>query len=240
MEVHHPHHPSHKKKWTEYLLEFLMLFLAVFLGFVAENIREHRVEAMREREYISSLARDIKNDMKQIDSLIIEYTAKRLGCDTLMTELTGKEILSDSYTAFKRWGTVAGFSEFVPNDGTIEQLKSSGALRLVKKKEVVDKMIDYYKITQLIRIHQSVMNSFFLQQTNQHDLFNVPRLVSSKGEFPVPLLSTDEKGISRFYMYIMQWKGFLRILHTEYFVLAQAKAKDLLQAISKEYHVEND
>jgi hypothetical protein len=44
MEVHHPHHPTHKKKWTEYLLEFLMLFLAVFLGFIAENIREHSVE----------------------------------------------------------------------------------------------------------------------------------------------------------------------------------------------------
>src|SRR5690242_1494579 len=45
MEVHkHPHHSMHKKKWSEYLLEFFMLFLAVFLGFVAENIREHSVE----------------------------------------------------------------------------------------------------------------------------------------------------------------------------------------------------
>ena len=40
MEVHHPHHVTHKKKWGEYLLEFLMLFLAVFLGFLAENWRE--------------------------------------------------------------------------------------------------------------------------------------------------------------------------------------------------------
>jgi hypothetical protein len=217
-----------------------MLFLAVFLGFVAENIREHRVEAVREREYISSLARDINNDMKLIDSLNAEHNVTRLRCDTLLAQLTGTEILSDSYSAFRRWGAVAGFNEFVPNDGTIEQLKSSGALRLVKKKEVVDKMIDYYKITQLIRIHQSVMNSFFLQQANQHDLFNVPRLVSSKGRFPVPLLSTDEKGISRFYMYIMQWKGFLTILQHEYFVTAQTKAKDVLQAIEKEYHLENN
>ncbi len=29
MEVHHPHHPTHKKKWSEYLIEFLMLFAAV-------------------------------------------------------------------------------------------------------------------------------------------------------------------------------------------------------------------
>jgi len=33
MEVHkHPHHVAHKKKWEEYVLEFLMLFLAVFFG----------------------------------------------------------------------------------------------------------------------------------------------------------------------------------------------------------------
>ena len=44
MELHHPHQVTHKKKLGEYTLEFLMLFLAVFLGFVAENVRETSVE----------------------------------------------------------------------------------------------------------------------------------------------------------------------------------------------------
>src|SRR4249920_3474503 len=56
MEVHkHPHHVTHKKKWGEYLLEFIMLFLAVFLGFLAENLRERIVEHKIEKEYIQSL-----------------------------------------------------------------------------------------------------------------------------------------------------------------------------------------
>lgn len=38
MEVHHPHHPAHKKNWSEYLLEFVMLFTAVTLGFVRLEI----------------------------------------------------------------------------------------------------------------------------------------------------------------------------------------------------------
>ncbi len=42
MEVHHPHHPTHKKKWAEYIIEFVMLFAAVTLGFLAENLREHQ------------------------------------------------------------------------------------------------------------------------------------------------------------------------------------------------------
>ena len=62
MEIHkHPHHGSHKKKWGEYVLEFLMLFLAVFLGFVAENIREHIAEHNRAKEYAISLVQDFHN-----------------------------------------------------------------------------------------------------------------------------------------------------------------------------------
>src|SRR5215212_12066377 len=56
MEVHkHPHHVTHKKKWGEYLLEFFMLFLAVFLGFLAENLREQTVEHHRENQYAKAL-----------------------------------------------------------------------------------------------------------------------------------------------------------------------------------------
>ena len=28
MDVHHPHHPTHKMKWSEYIIEFVMLFTA--------------------------------------------------------------------------------------------------------------------------------------------------------------------------------------------------------------------
>ncbi len=40
MEVHAHTHTA-RKKWTHYFWEFLMLFLAVFCGFLAENQREH-------------------------------------------------------------------------------------------------------------------------------------------------------------------------------------------------------
>ncbi|HUS01687.1 MAG TPA: hypothetical protein VMY77_08170 [Chitinophagaceae bacterium] len=71
MEVHkHPHHVTHKKKWTEYLLEFFMLFLAVFLGFVAENVREHLSERKREKEYIISIIEDLKMDSAKLSKSI--------------------------------------------------------------------------------------------------------------------------------------------------------------------------
>ena len=61
MEVHaHTHTPpasggTGRKKWTHYLWEFLMLFLAVFAGFLAENQREHFVEHQREKQFVRAL-----------------------------------------------------------------------------------------------------------------------------------------------------------------------------------------
>jgi hypothetical protein len=74
MEVHHHVHPaesgthtasngsgSSRKKWTHYIWEFIMLFLAVFCGFLAENFREHQVEHRREKSYIKSLVKTLNS-----------------------------------------------------------------------------------------------------------------------------------------------------------------------------------
>src|ERR1044071_6512436 len=61
MEVHHHSHTD-RKKWHHYFWEFLMLFLAVTLGFFVENQREHFVEKKREKEYIHSMMDDLKLD----------------------------------------------------------------------------------------------------------------------------------------------------------------------------------
>jgi hypothetical protein len=58
MEVHH--HSHHPKKWKEYITEFLMLFLAVSLGFLAENLREGYVEKERSHELVSSFIKDVE------------------------------------------------------------------------------------------------------------------------------------------------------------------------------------
>jgi len=65
MEVHH--HPNvEKKNFKEYFLEFLMIFLAVTMGFFAENIREYHSERRQEREYVQSMI----NDLKRIPPLL--------------------------------------------------------------------------------------------------------------------------------------------------------------------------
>src|ERR1700748_3641634 len=62
MEVHH--HPRvEKKNFKEYFLEFLMIFLAVTMGFFAENIRENISDSKQEHEYAQSMINDLKSDV---------------------------------------------------------------------------------------------------------------------------------------------------------------------------------
>jgi hypothetical protein len=54
MEVHH-HPVVERKGFKEYILEGLMIFLAVTLGFFAESIREKIADKEKEREYITAM-----------------------------------------------------------------------------------------------------------------------------------------------------------------------------------------
>src|SRR5580765_2099803 len=61
MEVHsHSHTP--RLKWSHYFWEFLMLFLAVFCGFLAEYKLEHIFEHQRENQYAKILLFDLRAD----------------------------------------------------------------------------------------------------------------------------------------------------------------------------------
>ncbi len=61
MEVHHHPHMGHKH-FKEYFLEFLMIFLAVTMGFIAENIREHFTDRSKETEYIHGFISNVETD----------------------------------------------------------------------------------------------------------------------------------------------------------------------------------
>src|ERR1700750_210334 len=68
MEVHHHPDLHHKRKdFKEYFLEFLMIFLAVTMGFFAESYREHLKDQRQEKEFIVSLKEDIISDTIQLN-----------------------------------------------------------------------------------------------------------------------------------------------------------------------------
>ena len=77
MEVHHHSH-TQRKKWTHYFWEFLMLFLAVFCGFLAEYKLEHVIEQKREKQFIKSLIEDPDFDLLSYDYKELNAYASRI------------------------------------------------------------------------------------------------------------------------------------------------------------------
>jgi hypothetical protein len=146
MEVHkHPHDVTHKKRWTEYLLEFFMIFFAVTLGFYAENIRERVSDSDREKEYMRSMIEDLKQDTANCQRVIAQNTAIVHGLDTLISHIL-KPVHDESNVnliyayciKYRYYNPEVQFSE-----RTMSQLKNNGGLRLVKKGEVSNALSTY-------------------------------------------------------------------------------------------------
>ena len=144
MEIHHHSHTA-RKKWNHYFWEFLMLFLAVTLGFFVENQREHYIEHQREKAYMRSLTGDLKQDTASINRSAILRTNVASMVDSLLILLkTGEpqQVSSRIYYLARKIPYSDGRFSF--NTKTFDQLKSSGNLRLIRKIEVLDSISDYY------------------------------------------------------------------------------------------------
>ena len=142
MEVHaHTHTP--RKKWTHYFWEFFMLFLAVFCGFLAEYALEHKIEKDREKQFIQTMVADLKSDTAQLAEIISYEHRREIMVDSLIELLSGidhKKFGSDIYF-FAR--SLSRPRYFFPNDRTLQQLKNSGGLRMIRKLSVSDSIMFY-------------------------------------------------------------------------------------------------
>jgi hypothetical protein len=135
MEVHH-HSKTARQHFWHYAFEFLMLFLAVSLGFLAENMREHDVENRREKQLMHSLLKDVRSDIIQIDSLKKRRAARNDSCDLLITLLSSAKANSAAIYYHGRLATRR--IHFRPQDGTLQQLRNSGGFRVVHDTAVLN------------------------------------------------------------------------------------------------------
>src|SRR4249920_1595533 len=118
MEVHAHSHTARKKS-THYFWEFLMLFLAVFCGFLAENQREHLVEHQREKKFMMSLRQDLEHDTSQLSGNIEAWNFFYKNIDSLRTFVEPTFKTENTEKAYYHSALIFNFSEFNYNDRTI-------------------------------------------------------------------------------------------------------------------------
>ena len=138
MEVHHhPQLPNgQRKRVKEYFLEFLMIFLAVTMGFLAESLREHLNDNSKEKQYIQSFLADLQLDTTNFRNVSTQLFRNLNGQDSLIGLLQKKNftdsMIKKCYYYFMTSSVSIPLVTF--SERTMGQLINSGNMRLIRKK----------------------------------------------------------------------------------------------------------
>jgi hypothetical protein len=147
MDVHHhPELPHGKKKhFKEYFLEFVMIFLAVTMGFISENIREHFLDNSKEHEYITGMIKNLQDDTAQLKLVISQNRRQLKGIDSIWkvpkTKLTSLAVQDSLFLLTSKYIFYA--NNFKNNQVTISQLKNAGGYSLIRNTKVLDSIAEF-------------------------------------------------------------------------------------------------
>jgi hypothetical protein len=243
MEVH-SHTHTERKKWTHYFWEFLMLFLAVFCGFVAENIREHQVEHSREREYMKALLSDIIEDTVEINKSTGMAKTAILYEDSLIQFIyihPPADYLPDAFTNMD--GLALRRLKVVFNNITAEQLKNAGNLRLIRSQKIIRKISTYWNKQE----NTIIALDRYLDYRNRGRQFAEKLFAYSERELAdAKLIPAIHTGTRVIHSEPVLWDEYSNILShcrvTAKFYLEELTAQkiltlDLITALKNEYHL---
>ncbi len=144
MEVH-AHNLSHgKKNWKQYFWEFFMMFLAVTLGFLVENQREHYIEHQRLIRFAKQLVRGLEKDTTMQNEVLELLRDKEDAFDSLRYYLGFQKDDSTKWIGIYRnaWGLENPF-RITYQKPVFDQINNSGSLRLFTNPAIIDSIMDY-------------------------------------------------------------------------------------------------
>lgn len=251
MEVHsHTHTPG--KKWTHYFFEFLMLFLAVTLGFLVENQREHYVEHLRAKEYAKSLIEDLAADTTELLDVIKEDKIV-IRCFDSINAIVQKGIKNTVPGSFYYYCNIATFSPTVVwYNATLTQITQSGTLRYFKNAELIKKLSYYYSnivfITRLnngdigyrdesIKIRGRIVNNYYFSRYSTYTIIRWLDIPDSLMKVQLSLQSTDQALLNEFANSFETRRRVLNILINNYYANAIRNATELIGMLKREYHL---
>jgi hypothetical protein len=246
MEVHH--HPKvEKKNFKEYFLEFLMIFFAVTLGFIAENIRESIKDKNQLHEYVQSMVNDLQSDTVMYNEAINFNLAHCRIIDSIITYLTQNKDNNNKQLYYMARQLTMGSSVISPTAKTFEQMKSSGGLRLIKKQFIADSIGSYYqwikrfdywsdfqkqRMNEVISINDRIFDAAVL--------FSIVKKIENENtsqESNPALISTDRIAINAVMMRYQYYYGLLKLMN-ERALSASKEAIHLISLLKKQYHLE--
>jgi hypothetical protein len=243
MEVHH--HSHHPKKWKEYITEFLMLFLAVTLGFFAENQREHLIEGDREKQYMQSLYEDLKKDTTILNNLIRYDTFQTAKLDT-----TNQLLIENSWDAekikllYRLNLKTAGTMRYNLSERTSAQLKNAGVMRLIESRELSNKISEYWVKSENLKEYNTFVDDLkFKAREKSYSIFDQKYYTDvSKGIVAdnAQLLSKDAFTLAEYANRLNHINNSMKNVLMPNIERQHKRAVELLSILKKEYKLNED
>ena len=245
MEVHHHSHTS-RKKWTHYFWEFIMLFLAVFAGFLAEYKLEHVIEHDREKQYIASLLVDLKENNSQIEKELIGQQSRIIMMDSMIAMLTDPSTIKGKEGLLYYFARISPRMQPLPiNTRTFEQLKNSGNFRLIRGIETSNQIMAYYENVPLLRMIEELYQKEFEQYKLLASRIFDPAVFTSmemqdgtvlRTDKNPPLQSYDISTIKQLTVFAVYMNGSARGILRQANKI-EAKGNEMIDYLQKEYHL---
>jgi hypothetical protein len=244
MEVHAHSHTA-RKKWNHYFWEFLMLFFAVFCGFLAEYQLEHKIEKDREKQYVKSLVEDLQQDTSNLHISMEAFRQQDNYFDTIL-KLFPRLSQGYNHSLHTSMMGVMGWKDFIATDKTMEQLKYAGGMRLIRKRKIADAIAGYDALlrkyqTDLLELNLAfdkvddklgqIINFHGLQRTQQSMTIEEP-----EKERENYLLRADRPTLGEYYNRILVYR-YLRSLATDNMKSLHKSASDLIYLLNTAYHL---
>lgn len=133
-----------KHTLKEGLVQFLMLFAAVTLGFFAENLREENAQRKLEVKLMHSMVADLKRNEQFLKNQKESLMGRKTASDSLayfFNQPNWKEHGSAIYFYARKLAIYGG--EFPLASRSLDQLKNGGLFTLVSKDEIADSLSSY-------------------------------------------------------------------------------------------------
>ncbi|MFS8083795.1 MAG: hypothetical protein ACMG51_10105 [Ginsengibacter sp.] len=248
MEVHHHpdiHHES--KKWKEYFLEFLMIFLAVTLGFFAENIREHFSDRTKEKQYIAGFIENVKDDTATLRGVIEFEEHQEKGISQMMRLAHVDMNIDSNRKSFYNIAIHYFFSSaaFKSNDITLQQLKNTGDYRFIEKDHVSDSLTKYDADIHSVYLQGNYYESYYKDILNRLDeildmtIFEDTTFVKN-GTLTIkefPKLRDDNGKIRTLFNKVFDFKIITNSYIENNLKPQLENAKNIITFLKKEYHI---
>ena len=215
-----------------------MLFLAVFCGFLAENLREHRVEKQRGRQYILSFYQDLKTDTGRFTIIIRSYEVRSASFKN-MPECFDKLIRGNQPDTclLDLFFHSRNFENLIYTEGTLQQLKNAGGFRLLPKNDV-DSILSY---DNLLRFYIKGETGGFQDLQNRirdiiYSLTNYKALSSSPSYSTPALYRKDMEMINKYFTMLSDYAESVNRL-IELLKEIKARSTSLIEYFKHKYHL---